>query len=181
MASTLQRQLLHKEARLSLATAAIYTKKIQRVYTAAKLYETPRSNLDGRLAGALPQAIANAKKRKLLPTEEQSLVQWILDLDRRGFPPQIIDVGRIANVLLAARAQDPPPLPVDKCWVSRFINTQPELQTKWNRKFHSHSDTKQHYLRNSNLSEFNASLLDNQPFHCKEALGTRTHNPKHPR
>jgi hypothetical protein len=137
MASTPQRQLLYKEARLSLATAAIHTKKIQRVYTAAKLYETPRSTLDGRLAGALPQAIANAKKRKLLPAEEQSLIQWILNLDRRGFPPQIIDVRRMANVLLATRGQDPPPQPVGKCWVSRFINNQPELQTKWNRKFHS--------------------------------------------
>jgi hypothetical protein len=137
MASTPQRQLLHKKARLSLATAAIHTKKIQRVYTAAKLYETPQSTLDSRLAGALPQAIANAKKRKLLPAEEQSLIQWILNLDQRGFPPQIIDVRRMANVLLAARGQDPPPQPVGKCWVSRFINNQPELQTKWNRKFHS--------------------------------------------
>ena len=81
MASIPQHQSLYKEARLSLATAAINSNKIQRVYTAAKLYETPRSTLEGRLAGALPQAIANAKKRKLLPTEEQSLVQWILDLD----------------------------------------------------------------------------------------------------
>jgi hypothetical protein len=137
MASTSQRQLLQKEARLSLATAAIHTKKISRVYRAATLYETLRSTLRGRLAGALPQAIANTQKRKLLPTEEQSFVQWILDLDRRGFPPQIIDVSRIANVLLAARGQDPPPQPVGKCWVSRFINNQPELQTKWNRKFHS--------------------------------------------
>src|SRR5207253_4375315 len=31
----------------------------------------------------------------------------------------------------------PPPRPIGKCWVSRFISTQPELQTKWNRKFHS--------------------------------------------
>jgi hypothetical protein len=26
---------------------------------------------------------------------------------------------------------------VDKNWVSRFVNSQSELQTKWNRKFHS--------------------------------------------
>jgi hypothetical protein len=92
MASTPQRQLLHKEARPSLATAAIHTKKIQPVYTAAKLYKTPQSTLDGRLAGALPQAIANAKKQKLLPAEEQSLIQWPLNLDQQGFSPQIIDV-----------------------------------------------------------------------------------------
>jgi hypothetical protein len=43
----------------------------------------------------------------------------------------------MANILLAARGQDPPPQPIGKCWVLRFINNQPELQTKWNRKFHS--------------------------------------------
>ena len=43
----------------------------------------------------------------------------------------------MVDVLLAAHGQNPPPQPVGKNWVSRFINTQPELQTKWNRKFHS--------------------------------------------
>ena len=43
----------------------------------------------------------------------------------------------MADALLAARGQDPPPQPVGKKWVSRFVNSQSELQTKWNRKFHS--------------------------------------------
>jgi hypothetical protein len=43
----------------------------------------------------------------------------------------------MANTLLAARGQQPPPQPVGKCWTSRFINAQLELQTKWNRKFHA--------------------------------------------
>ena len=126
-----------KEGRLALATAAIQNNRKLRVYKIAKLFNTPRSTLRDRIAGSLPQAAANAQKRKLSTTEEQSLVQWILDLDRRGFPPQVIDVRRMADALLAARGQDPPPLPVGKNWVSRFVNSQSELQTKWNRKFHS--------------------------------------------
>ena len=43
----------------------------------------------------------------------------------------------MADVLLATRGQNPPPQPVGKNRVSRFINTQPEFQTKWNHKFHS--------------------------------------------
>jgi hypothetical protein len=43
----------------------------------------------------------------------------------------------MADVLLAARGQTSPPLPVGKCWVSRWIKNQPELQTKWNRIIHS--------------------------------------------
>jgi len=43
----------------------------------------------------------------------------------------------MADALLAGRGQNPPPLPVGKCWVTRFVKSQPTLQTKWNRKFHS--------------------------------------------
>lgn len=43
----------------------------------------------------------------------------------------------MADHLLAARGQELPPRPVGKNWMSRFIKAQPELQTKWNRKFHS--------------------------------------------
>jgi len=87
MLSTLQAQKAQKEGRILLATQAIQNHQKLRVYRAAKLYSAPRSTLQDRLAGAQPQAISNARKRKLLPTEEQALVQWILDLDRRGFPP----------------------------------------------------------------------------------------------
>jgi hypothetical protein len=43
----------------------------------------------------------------------------------------------MADVLLAARGQNPPPQPVGKNWVSRFIQSQPELQTKWTRRLNS--------------------------------------------
>jgi hypothetical protein len=43
----------------------------------------------------------------------------------------------MADVLLASRGQDPPPPPVGKNWVSRFVNSHSQLQTTWNRKFHS--------------------------------------------
>ena len=43
----------------------------------------------------------------------------------------------MADALIVARGQASPPPPTGQCWVSRFVNSQPELQTKWNRKFHS--------------------------------------------
>ena len=77
--------------------------------------------LRARVKGTQPRLEIVSVNRKLLPIEEQSLVQWILELDRRGFPPHIIDVRRMADVLLAARGQDPPPPPIGRNWVSRFI------------------------------------------------------------
>ena len=43
----------------------------------------------------------------------------------------------MADTLLSARGEIPPPQPVGKNWVSRFIKDQAELQTNWNRKFNS--------------------------------------------
>ncbi|KAL6152046.1 hypothetical protein ACJBU6_08936 [Exserohilum turcicum] len=126
-----------RQGRLCLASQSIQRHQIKSQRKAAQLFNVPRSTLYDRLQGRQPQATANARKRKLLPIEEQSLVQWILDLDRRGFPPHIIDVRRMADALLAARGQDPPPPPVGKNWVSRFVQSQPELQTKWTRRFNS--------------------------------------------
>jgi hypothetical protein len=43
----------------------------------------------------------------------------------------------MANSLLEKRGTNPPPQPVGKNWIPRFVNNQAELLTKWNRKFHS--------------------------------------------
>jgi hypothetical protein len=109
----------------------------QSVRALAVAYNVPESTLRTRLRGTQPRSETASVNRKLSATEEQSLVQWILELDRRGFPPHIIDVRRMADTLLAARGQNPPPQPVSKNWASRFIQSQPELRTKWTRKFNS--------------------------------------------
>ena len=103
MASTQNLQKLQKEGRLAILKQSIQNKQILSLRKAAKLYSVPRTSLQRRVDGSIPIAQSNAKKRKLQPTEEQALVQWILELDQRGFPPHIIDVRRMADTLLAAR------------------------------------------------------------------------------
>lgn len=44
---------------------------------------------------------------KLLKTEEETIVQHVLDLDARGFPPRLAAVKDMADSLLAERHQDP--------------------------------------------------------------------------
>ncbi|KAH8632595.1 hypothetical protein IG631_11229 [Alternaria alternata] len=126
-----------REGRLSLAIASYRNYPKQSVRALAAAYDVPKSTLQTRLHGVQPRSEILSTRRKLSPIEEQSLVQWILDLDRRGFPPHVIDVRRMADTLLAARGQDPPPQPVGKNWMSRFIQSQPELQTKWSRRLNS--------------------------------------------
>ena len=133
-----QRSLqLAKEGRIDLAIASYQSNPTRSLRRLALSFDVPRSTLQTRLHGVKPKREIVSVNRKLSPSEEQSLVQWILELDQRGFPPKIIHVRRMADHLLAARGQDPPPPPVGQKWASRFIKTQPELQTKWDRKLHS--------------------------------------------
>jgi len=115
------------EGRISLAIASYRNNPKQSVRALAAAYDVPKSTLQRRLHGTQARSEIVSVNRKLSPIEEQSLVQWILELDRRGFPPYIIDVRRMADALLSARGQDPPPPPVGKKWVSRFIQSQSEL------------------------------------------------------
>jgi hypothetical protein len=69
--------------------------------------------------------------RKLTDLEEQTIIQYILDLDSPGFPPRIISVEEMANRLRADRDLDP----VGPRWASNFVKRQPELSTRILRRY----------------------------------------------
>ncbi|USP74406.1 hypothetical protein yc1106_01680 [Curvularia clavata] len=106
-------QSTSRKDRTSLAAASYHNNPNQSIHALAKAYDVLKSTLQTRLRGVQPRSETASAKRKLSPIEEQSLVQWILKLDKRGFPPHIIDVRRMVDVLLAARGQDPPLQPVE--------------------------------------------------------------------
>ena len=137
MPSQQRAEQLSKEGRIGLAIASLQLNPSLSIRKLSKVYNVPRSTLQSRLHGIQPIHETRSLKRALSSVEEQSLVQWILDLASRGFPPHIIDVRRMADTLRAARGQNPPPPPLGRCWAQRFINAQPELKMRWSRKFHS--------------------------------------------
>jgi hypothetical protein len=59
------------------------------------------------------------------------IVQYILDLDTKGFPPRLCGVEDMANRLLAERNTGR----VGTRWASNFIKRQPQLTTRFNRKY----------------------------------------------
>jgi hypothetical protein len=65
---------------------------------------------------------------KLLATEEEVIVQYILDLDARGFPPRLAAVRDMADSLLAERHCNP----VGNNWAATFVKRHPELGVKFN-------------------------------------------------
>jgi hypothetical protein len=72
-----------------------------------------------------------ANSRKLSDLEEEKLVEYILDLDSRGFSPRVNDVEEMANLLRADRDASP----VGQRWAGNFIKRQPELKTRFFRRY----------------------------------------------
>jgi helix-turn-helix, Psq domain/Tc5 transposase DNA-binding domain len=120
-----------REAKIMLAIEAIQSTKKISVRKAATLYEVPESSLRRRMNGHTPRAETRANGHILKPTEEDAIVQYILDLDTRGFPPRIAGVEDMANLLLATRSTRR----VGKQWAYRFVNRQPELKTRFTRVY----------------------------------------------
>jgi hypothetical protein len=121
MAQPQRTQALSKEGRNLLATTtAVKLKRVKSQRRASDLYHVSRTTIQRRLKGIRPKHETTSVNLELSLYEEQSLVQWILDLDRSGFP-HIIDVRRMADALLQKRGQNPPPLPVGKNWATRFV------------------------------------------------------------
>ena len=111
-----------REGRLSLAIAPHPNNPKQSVRVLAAAYNVPKSTLQTRLHGVQPRSEILSTRRKLSPIGEQSLVQWILNLDRRGFPPHIIDVRRMADTLLCAW----PRSTSATCWQELDVALYPE-------------------------------------------------------
>ncbi|KFY28623.1 hypothetical protein V491_00378 [Pseudogymnoascus sp. VKM F-3775] len=84
-----------------------------------------------RLYGMQPRRDSVANMRKLTNLEESVLVQYILDLAAKGFPPQMSIVEDMANRLLATCDA----LCVGSHWASNFVKRYTELRTHFQRKY----------------------------------------------
>lgn len=82
-----QSNLQEQEGRLLLAASDLQNKIIPNIERAAKIYNVPRTTLRDRLNGTQERSQTRANNHKLTEFEEESLVKWILDLDKRGLPP----------------------------------------------------------------------------------------------
>jgi hypothetical protein len=81
--------------------------------------------------GIQPRRDIIANSRKLSDLEELKLVEYILDLDSRGFSPRISGVEEMANLLRSDRNASP----VGKRWAGNFIKRQLELKTRFFRRY----------------------------------------------
>ena len=120
-----------QEARIVLAIEAIQTSKNLGIKTAARLYKVPKSTLTDRINGRTPRAESRPTSTNLTPIEEEVMIQYILDLDTRGFGPRLASVEDMANYILKSRGGRR----VGKLWAHRFVQRQPALKTRFNRVY----------------------------------------------
>jgi hypothetical protein len=99
----LQRKMPQKndESQLILAIQALQKDPTLRPQVAARIYSVDHRKLGRRLQGIPSRRDILANSRKLTDLEESVLVQYILDLAAKGFPPWVSVVEDIANRLLA--------------------------------------------------------------------------------
>ena len=100
--------ILTQESRIIMAMEAIQTsrKRMSR-RAAAKLYDVPETTLRDRITGRPARQDVRPNRHKLTNLEEEVLIQYILDLDSRGFAPRLDGVEDIANLLLKSYGRDP--------------------------------------------------------------------------
>ncbi|OBS14953.1 hypothetical protein FPOA_13087 [Fusarium poae] len=87
------------EARILLALQALQNDPKLKIRRAAEIYNVTRMTLWRRQKGILATRDTIPKSRQLSNLEEQIIVEFILDLDSRGFPPRLRFVEEMANSL----------------------------------------------------------------------------------
>ncbi len=135
MATPQRQAAIQKEGRLELALQAYQKNQFLTPTAAAKAYDVPRKTLQRRITGISSRLGSISKKRLLTPTEEESLIQWILSMNQRSMPPRIAIVQGMAHLLVAQRQQSTIQPTVGENWVQRFINCHDSIKSKYNRKY----------------------------------------------
>ncbi|APA14250.1 hypothetical protein SS1G_11952 [Sclerotinia sclerotiorum 1980 UF-70] len=121
----------NQEARILLAIEVIHKDKKLSIRKAAMLYNIPRTTLRHRMEGLPLRTETRANRHKITELEEEVIVQYILDMDLRGFPPKLKNVEDMANDILESRGAKR----VGKLWAHRFVKRRIELKTRFSRVY----------------------------------------------
>ena len=119
-------KLIEQEGIVVLTISAINKSQISSIRQAARHFQVPESTLHRRLHGIQTRTETRAKSNKLTENEEESLLQWILSMNRRGTAPRPAHIKEMANLLLLERGStDTQPIGIN--WVSNFIKRHDEI------------------------------------------------------
>ncbi|KAH7471534.1 hypothetical protein FOMA001_g13211 [Fusarium oxysporum f. sp. matthiolae] len=116
---------------MSLALKAYQDNPKLSLRGAAKIYGVHYTTLFYRKHGMQARANTIPNSQKLPNLEERIIFQHIPNPDPRGFPLRLCGAEEMANRLLADRDASP----VGKRWAMKFVKRQPELKTRFQRRY----------------------------------------------
>ena len=121
---------IQKERNIQLAKEAIQQDQFPSNRSAAKTFNANRETLRQRVAGRRARRDCTANSRLLTNPEEEVLIKYILDLDLRGYAPNLPCVGDMASQISLARGGKRAGIN----WPRKFVNRHPALKTRLNRR-----------------------------------------------
>ena len=101
MATPQQQNPQFQEGRLLLSINAYKQGQFPSFRKATSTYDIARTTAQRRVKGIQPKRGSITSNRRLTATQEESLKQWILLMDRRGMPPRVAIVRQMAGLLAA--------------------------------------------------------------------------------
>jgi transposase len=116
-----------QEGRILLAISDLKNQKISSIREATRIYNIPYSTLYDRYHGIQFKQKKRANNHKLTEFEEESLVKWILDLDKRGLPPRPSMVRDMANILLSQHGNQE----ISEKWIYRLVQRRPDIKSRF--------------------------------------------------
>lgn len=90
----------------------------------AKSFGIPEATLRRRRAGGLDRRSSHLSCRRMSPTQEEILVDWIIDMDKKGFAPNY-NTARDMATLVIQKSGDFEPL--GQRWLSKFMSRNPNI------------------------------------------------------
>jgi hypothetical protein len=92
--------------------------------TAAVEYSVPRTTLITRMNGATDTHTAHEHQQRLTSLQEESLAEWILEEEARGYPPTHVRAQEMASCVLRSNGDS---RPLGKRWIRSFIQRNPRI------------------------------------------------------
>ena len=89
MPPPIQAESPNQNGRILLAAQAFKLGQFKSFRKAAASYDVPKTSLISRINGMTSRRDSIPNSCKLTPQEEATLVQYILELDSRGFSPRL--------------------------------------------------------------------------------------------
>ena len=119
-----------KEERIQAAIAALNDGSVPSVLAASKIFNVPRTTLQGRISGKIPMKARQQARQRLTTQEEDAIVRAIYTLTAWGWPMLIHWLESFTTALLQKKGDTDP---LGHNWYLRFLDRHPNLRVKWSR------------------------------------------------